>query len=175
MPVRGYTKTNAGQMQIGEMVVVLVIFFILVGAAVLFFTKFMGENAQLEYSEQRRLDLAETAKLLTGLPELHCAQRGEEEVSCIDLYKALLIAQKVQGGTPSEQRHYSSIFPDYHIELKCIYPSPCTESGVDDMTIVEGPANRDREEPYVLPVSIYNPATQKYLFGTLIVWQVAQQ
>jgi hypothetical protein len=167
--VAGSTKA---QIQMGEIVIVMMIFFFIVGFGIVFFTQFIQGETSKAVDEKSQLELASTAKLVAGLPEIHCSIKNDENFACIDLYKAIALNQRLQGSY-EDRYHYSELFAGYKVDLECIYPKPCTASGINDYTLFDFIASdKNNTVPFVIPVSIYQPSTRRYGYGLLTITQI---
>jgi hypothetical protein len=160
--VPGSTK---GQMQIAEIVIVMIIFFFILGFGILFYSRFATDDTRREVDEINRLNLAETAKLISTLPELHCSLRGDVDMTCVDLYRAQILAEKMS--SDADRLHYSNLFPGYKVELECVYPTPCLYLVFDYTTVGTDTV------PFVMPIVIYNATESRYVYGLLHITQVS--
>jgi hypothetical protein len=151
-------------MQLGEIIIVMVIFFFILALGIVFFTQFALGEARKEQSTLDDLNLAETAKAIASLPELHCSQGGDEALYCIDYYKAEAFSAAVR----DDPLHYANVFAGYKVDVKCIYPS-CGEFA--DTTLFDYAASTENFRPFVLPVIIYHPTDEVYSYGEVIIWQ----
>lgn len=165
-----------GQIQMMEMVVVIVIFLFILSFGIIFFTNYTKNQTNNELSDQQRANLAETAKLVSGLPELHCSLGGDEKLGCIDLYRARAFADAQLN--EARRLHYSEAFYGYSVELSCIYPRPCAIStdqseGINDFTLMNYTDSGDQSAEFDVPVVIEDPITSSTGFGLLRIRQVS--
>jgi hypothetical protein len=154
-------------MQLGEIVIVLVIFFFILGAGAVFFTQFVADKTTEELNTVQELNLIETAKIVSNLPELHCSQRGDEDFTCIDYYRAQSFARNIE----AHPQQYGSVFPNYRADLQCIYPCP-TEAELDTFTLFDNIGEGKNTEQFVIPVLIYEPIHRAYSYGELTITHV---
>lgn len=163
-------RSTKAQMQLGEIIIVMVIFFFILALGLVFYTQFAVGEAAKEQQYVTDLNLAETGKIVASLPELHCSVVGDEALYCIDYFKAVAFQQAL---TKEEFRyHYSNTFAGYAVELHCIYPE-CAPRGINSLTLVnytqiEGQNNK---RPFFMPVLIFNPTTNQHAYGELVIWQ----
>jgi hypothetical protein len=167
--VPGSTK---GQVQIMEVVVVLIVFFMLIGFGMLFFTGFLREKTTQEVAYTESLELAERAKIVSSLSELHCSLRGDEQYACIDMYRAEAFANQIR--EPENRRHYAEIFSGYRARITCIYPEDCVER-LNGVTLFDYTAKKNQGAvvPFVLPIIINDPVERKNYYGELTLEQVS--
>ena len=157
--------STRGQMQLGEIIIIMIIFFFILGFGLVFFTQFVANQAHKERSTVNDLNLAETAKTIASLPELHCSQGGDESLYCIDLYKAQAFARTLA----DDPLHYANTFTGYRVEVRCIYPV-CTE--IPSFVLLDYTTpTAESDRPFVLPVLLYNPVAHQYAYGEIIIWQ----
>lgn len=158
-------------MQIAEVVIVLLIFFMMIGFGALFFTSFAKESTEQELSYTEALNMAETAKIVASMPELRCSLRGDLEFVCLDMYRVEAFANQI--GSDNNRRHYAEAFQGYRASLTCIYPEECHErlNGVTLFDYV--PRAATDTVPFVLPIVIYDPITREYAYGELELVQAS--
>lgn len=152
----------------GEMVIVMIIFFILLAFGILFYTQFAHSRHQTTVSAVERANLAEAAKLVSSLPEIHCSYAGDEDLTCIDWQRAQLFADSITEQTDNDERpRYQDLFRDFRLTLVCVYPPPSTPDGpaCERLRIAERTVLFDytdpefeNEQPMYVPVYIYNPS-----------------
>src|SRR3989344_3891005 len=75
------------QIQMGETIMVLVIFFMLVVIGFIFFTRVIKGNIEVEREEARQLKAVEIAQRASFLPEVQCSEENIIVDNCIDILK----------------------------------------------------------------------------------------
>ena len=161
-------KSRRAQIQMGEIIIVMIVFFMLVGFGVIFFTQFAQGQAKKTTSEVTLANLAETAKIVSSLPEIHCSYALDEDLSCIDTYRAKVFTDALN--SEEYRLHYSNAFVGYRLKLVCIYPESCANT--QSYTLFDYTGNGQNEVPFIIPVYIYNPVTRLKSYGWLELTQV---
>ena len=152
------------QIQIGETIAVLFVFFILIGIGFIFYAKFIRENVEEEKEEffqQRSIGIAQRVMFL---PELQCSEDIVKEIkNCIDVLKLESAADIIK--RKENEVYYYDLLEFSKITLTQVYPlNPL----ISDLEIY----NRENFENKFLtnvPISLYNAITKKYAFGILTI------
>jgi|SaaInlLV_10m_DNA_2_1039722.scaffolds.fasta_scaffold00029_8 hypothetical protein len=157
------------QLKIGESILVLMIFFILLVLGLIFYAKIqvhLNEEEKDKYQAKRIIDMALAVKFL---PELQCSTQATEEFDCIDLAK-LESFEKVVGENLLYQRYYAQLFPNAKIIINQSF-SPrgeaLSESGkilIDNVYELD-PTKRASLTILSLPVTLYDPIMDINSFG----------
>jgi len=148
------------QVQSLETIAVLVVFFILIGAGLVFYYRMQAQSLQEEASEQATLKAISISQLVSFLPELECSRNGIPEENCIDSIKLEKAAPIIN----SKKDYYYDIFQNSKIVLEQVYPNKQSFNLYDYPL----PANKLTSETKVpIPIAIYNPLTDLYGFGVL--------
>ena len=153
------------------MVVVLIIFFMILGFGILFYTQFAKGEASSTLATIDKAHLAEAAKIVAGMPEIHCSKLGDEDLSCIDSYKASVISAKLTG---AESRTYAEALQGFRADIECVYPAPCTTIGIANYNLFDyTDPNGKNSQPFFIPVYIYNPSNAKSGYGWIKITMVS--
>ena len=151
------------QIQIGETIAVLFVFFILIVIGFVFYISIVKSNVESEGEELSQLASIQVVQKVTSMPELQCSQDVvKEEPNCIDVLK-LGAAKKVISENPA---YYFDLFGFGEINVKDIYPNP-------DSPLVNIYSNnvQDYKNKFVtnFPVSLYDPIEKTSKFGILTI------
>lgn len=142
-----------------ETIAILFIFFILVFIGLIFFFRIMKSNVADEIEEAKELSAIEAAQIASSLPELQCSQNNIIESNCIDILKLENAVEVVNTTT------YFDLFSYSRITVQQKYPLPYT-----NWTLYEKkPVNVTEVRPTYFPISLFDPKTQYYYFGVMIV------
>jgi len=164
-------KNRNAQIQMGETIAVLFIFFILLILGVSFYVRVHSTTIRQEIDEKSELDAVDLAQKISFLPELMCTSKNTPlfETNCIDLYKLQAFNSLVEGDGDLQLSYFDE-FGYSHIHVAQIYPEPEPDAGY---TVYE------RQKPDFannittwIPVSLYNPAGdngEEIYFGVLVV------
>lgn len=149
------------QIQIGETVAVLFVFFILVIIGFIFYVKVFKSNLEAERDEVSQLRSIGIAQRVMFLPELQCSDDIVKEVSdCVDRLK-IDAAKDIM---KENERDYYDLFGFGEINVKQIYPEN------REWAIYSRKTESFRNKFVTnVPVSIYHPLTRKYGFGVLTI------
>ena len=149
-----------------EMVVVLAIFFMLLGFGAVFYVNYsQGQNKQT-LSDIEQADFAEVQKLVSSLPEIHCSFAGDEDLSCIDTLRAQTFGDLAFG---EERLHYSELFHGYRADVSCVYNCPDAVT----RTLFDYTGTGDNSIEYVVPVFLYEPINATTGYGLLTITYVS--
>lgn len=167
---RNLLFSRSGQMQMGEMVLVLVVAFIIGIAALTFFVQRSGAENERANSAQQQRDLAITAKSIASLPGIRYSLDGREDLTVIDMARANafkgIIAESVF------QEVYRERYAGYKAEIKPIYPDAAAYSPVLLFDYTDASLATRNSVPFVIPVLIHEPISGANGFGLLTVTQV---
>jgi hypothetical protein len=147
-----------GQVQIGETIAVLLVFFILVLIGFMFYTMVIKSNLETEAEESNQLKAIELAQKASFLPEIQCSQENIIKENCIDIFKLDAASRIIL----NNEVFYYDKFLFSTISVEEIYP-------VSRNWILY-----DRQPPRFLnnistpiPISLFDPTTRKNSFGIL--------
>ena len=154
------------QIQIGETIAVLAVFFILIVIGFVFYTKVFKGSVELQREESRQLKAVEIAQRASFLPEVQCSDENIVIDNCIDIYKLEAAAE----GTPSIIKNNEIFYFDRlqfsDISIQKIYP------GSDSWVLYNeslGEGNFTSKISTNIPIALFNPAEKTYSFGVMKV------
>ncbi len=164
------------QLEINETILVIIIFSILAIAGLAVFHRYNTESIKSSILDSQRLAFYSSLNQIPNMPELKCSSQNIQD-ECIDLFKAFSLA--------SLNQKYFSRFGYRTITLMIIYPrlpeKECTESlfslrdfpNCNKLIIYDRkPASYKSIEKISTPVAVYNPLTNEYMLGLLLLeWQ----
>lgn len=158
-----FTKKNTGQIQMGESILVLILFLFLLVFGVVVYAKFQSLSMKKEVTERQDLLGEAVARKIRLLPELQCTIDGTVQFDCYDVMKL-----KAFAATAADARYkfyYDAVvFKGAKVEISSVFPVEETFSlyGVEDPTAVAA-------TPYRAPVLLYDPLTETKSFGYLTI------
>ena len=154
-------KEKKSQIQIGETVAVLFVFFLLVVIGFIFYVGVIKDSIVSEKDELSQLKSIEIAQKVLYLPELQCSEGVvKEKENCIDTLKLEAAEQVIQ----KNELYYFDVFEFGNIYVKDIYPEP-NEWKIYSKITDDFKSNFSTN----IPVSLYDPTIKKYSFGVLSV------
>lgn len=154
-------KAKKSQIQIGETVAVLFVFFLLVVIGFIFYVSVIKGNIVSEKDELSQLKSIEIAQKVLYLPELQCSEGVvKEKENCIDILK-LGAAQEI---IRQNEIYYFDVFEFGKIDVKEIYPE-INEWSVYSKITDDFRSNFSTN----IPISLYDPTIKKYSFGVLSI------
>src|SRR3989338_930658 len=152
-------KIKKSQVTMLETIMVLIIFFILLGVGVMFYGRASISSVQTKIKEKAMIKAVESAQASAFLIEIQCSRLNVREFNCFDM-------QKIEGfmNLPKEikNQYYFDIFGYAVINITEIYP------GSSSWVIYDNRKGSGRERVQV-PISIYNATSKKNSFGVLTV------
>jgi len=145
------------QLQMGESIMVLIIFFFLLIFGIVFYASYSYNKALKNAREARELIAVQIVQKVQFLPEIQCTIEGNEDYNCVDKYKL----DTFDNLEESRKRIYRAMFPRAKIDVKQVYPS-------EDEWHIYGEELTDKNVYYYpIPVSIFDPIEDYYAFGYL--------
>lgn len=160
------------QLQIGEMVMVLIVVFILIFSALAWYVQSNGKKTENVIKDDARVALAQTARTIAELPEIRYSLAGKEDSMIVDWKRAQAFAANIDD---SGREVYRERFNGYKVELQCI--TPCENRPFGSLTLfsyIDSEAARKNSVQFIIPVLLYEPITKQSSFGSVIVTQVTE-
>jgi len=161
-------KNKQSQLKIGESILVLLIFFILLTMGLIFYAKIQGHVMQQEaedFTAKRTIDMALAVKFF---PELQCTTLATEEFDCIDMGK-LLMFNDLSTINPSYSRYYAQLFPNAKITIKQAFAPFGGILPMEGVVLVDNIYLQESEitnfKKLALPITIYDPVMDANSFG----------
>ena len=157
-------KPKKSQIQIGETIAVLFIFFILITIGLIFYVKVLKGNIQSEAEESSQLKSVGIAQRVMFLPELQCSEDNVIRENCIDKLK-LQSASELMTNKKSD---YYDLFEFSNIVIKEINSEG---NLIQIANIYSRTLNEDFKNKFVtnIPISLYNSITRRNTFGVLTI------
>lgn len=157
------------QIQMGETIAVLIIFFILIVIGFIFFTRVIKGNIEIEIEESRQLKAVEIAQRASFLPEIQCSEENIVTDNCIDILK-LEAATEGTIADPSiietNQIFYYDKLQFSDISIEEVYPG----NRIWDLyNRPLGEGNFTSKMSTNIPIALFDPTKKKYYFGVMKV------
>lgn len=153
-------KKKKSQIQIGETISVIFVFFILLLIGFMFYAKVLKGNAAIESDELAQLRSVEIAQRVMFLREMQCSTDVTDSKNCIDKLK-VESAKNVMNLNAVE---YFDILGFAKIKILQVYPSyEETEIYSKDLSDFKNKFSTN------VPVSIYDPIKKEYNFGLVSI------
>lgn len=148
------------QIQIGETIAVLFVFFILIIVGFIFYVKVIKSNLEIEKEELSQLRSIGIAQRVMFLPEIQCSEDNIIIDNCIDVLK-LDSAQSIM---KENELYYYDLLEFSDINIIQIYPNSSRWNLYSRKT-------EDFRSRFVtnVPISLYNPVARKHGFGILTI------
>jgi hypothetical protein len=158
---------NKSQIQIGETIVVLFVFIILIVIGLVAYSGFQSKNSAEKEKEQSGLSANEIALRAMLLPEISCTNDNNPTPNCFDRVR-LENSSKIMLDDLENQLIYSDLFLYSNITVSVIFPDSSTEYTI----YTNLPMNWTSKLDTIVPVTIFEPMKEKgneYSFGLLKV------
>ncbi|MEA2036585.1 MAG: hypothetical protein U9O94_03700 [Nanoarchaeota archaeon] len=149
-----------GQIQMGESIAILFIFFILVIFGFVFYTNIMQSSSKIEKEENIQLKAIGIAQKASFLPELQCSEENVRVDNCIDIYKLKASTDLLA----TNNIYYYDIFEFSKIYVNEVFPSSSTWDLYENN--LTGYKNKIAT---FIPISLFNATSRDYNFGILVV------
>ena len=153
-------KNNKAQIHMMETIAVLLVFFVLVLIGLVFYSKIMRSNIEIEKEEARQLEAIEVAQRVMFFPELQCIEENIVTNNCIDTLKLDAATDIIS----QNKIYYYDRLGFTKVAVKEIYPD------INDWVLYERPLTKFQDKITTnLPVSLFNSKENKYSFGIMQV------
>ena len=154
-----------GQIQIGENVVIIFVFILLVVGALIFYSRIQVSEFNIRSDENADKEFIAISQKASFLPELRCSNENVPVENCFDRSKL----EKFISLADENYMYYQDEFKASSITLEKIFPLPRQE-----WVLYDNPQGNDEAIPAFIPVSIYDPAPENgtvgvYYMGILTV------
>lgn len=148
------------QVQIGETIAVLFVFFILVIVGFIFYVKVIKGNIETENEEFSQLRSVGIAQRVMFLPELQCSEDNIIIDNCIDLLKLDAARDTIK----QNELYYFDILEFSDINIIQIYPN-------EDKWNIYSRKTEEFKSKFItnVPISLYDSTTRKHGFGVLTI------
>ncbi len=154
-------QNKKAQIQIGESLLILFIFFILLIFGFVFYMNVIKSSSKAEMEENIQLKAIGIAQKASFLPELQCSNENVRRESCIDLLKLSAAADLLD----ESYLYYYDVFEFSKIWVTQIFP----EAG-EELFLYNNPlTNWTNNITTFIPVSLFNETAGEYGFGILAV------
>ncbi len=159
-------KTKKAQIKMFETIAVLLIFFILIGFGLIFYSKIQGQGFQAKTDENFELKAIQTAQLVSFLPELKCSSDGVPTKDCFDKLKVDALNEVLNNPQNKDIKdgYYFDIFGFSNITIEQIYPSIQDNNWAIYEKI---PDDYKAKSSIKIPISLYDAISREYGFGVL--------
>ena len=148
------------QIQIGETIAVLFVFFILIVIGFIFYVKVIKGNIEVEQEELSQLKSVGIAQRVMFMPEIQCSDYNIISDNCVDVFK-LNIAQSA---IKENELYYYDLLEFSNITITQIYPDEAKWGIYSRKT-------EDARSKFVtnVPISLYDPVARKHGFCILTI------
>lgn len=152
--------SNRSQIQIGETIAVLFVFFILIIIGIVFYVKILKSDLESEKEELSQLRSVGIAQRVMFLPELQCSEGNVIKDNCIDILKLESAPSIMQGN----ELYYYDLLEFSDVNITQIYPT-------EAKWVLYSRKTKDFKNKFLtnVPISLYDPITRKHGFGILTI------
>lgn len=155
-------KNIKAQIKMIENVGVLVIFFVLVVLALIFYFTYQRGAIEEATSELKVRNALELSGKVSSLPELQCRKNNVVEDHCFDILKT--DSARLLLSAPEKEDYYFRLLGFSTIRVSSIYPKVYNTQIYDK----EMPTFTNNDT-FSIPVSLYDPVSNSYDYGILQV------
>ena len=153
------------QIQIGETIAVLFVFFVLVAIGFVFYAAVIKSNVATEKEELSQLKSVGIAQRVMFLPEVQCSENNVVTENCVDAMK-LDAAEKTMR---DNSIFYFDLLEFSEVNVTQVYPPP-TVTEKSKWSIYSRKTENSRNSFLTrVPISIFDPKTRTYRFGVLSI------
>ncbi len=149
------------QIQMGESVAILFIFFVLLVFGFVFYMNIMKGSTKVEIEENIQLKAIGIAQRASFLPELQCSEENVRREDCIDLYKLDAASELLN----MSNVYYYDLFEFSNIQVEKKFPEPEKKWPLYTNNLTD---YKNRLSTFI-PISLFNATSKKYDFGILVV------
>lgn len=150
--------SKKSQIQIGETIAVLFVFFVLIVIGFMFYARVIKSNIEVEKEELSQLRSVGIAQRVMFMPEVQCSENNLIIDNCIDILK-LESAQNIMN---ENNIYYFDLLEFSDVSIYQIYPTEASWN-------IYSKKMEDFKNKFVtnVPISLYDPVTRKHGFGVL--------
>jgi hypothetical protein len=182
-------RTRRSQMKMGETIMVLVVFFIMVMVGLVVYSNMRASSIEKKMAEKAKTQSITLSVTATQLPELLCTDTMC--INCdgaIDLLKLRAVSQNCQK-TPDENNEgcqdfspdsanvftkyrigYAKIFGTSTLKVDVISSVSDEAAGVETYTVYDAKGKKTSSlSPYFIPVNVYDAQEDQCLMGIMEV------
>lgn len=153
------------QIQIGETIAVLFVFFVLVAIGFVFYAAVIKSNIATEKEELSQLKSVGIAQRVMFLPEVQCSENNVVTENCVDVLKLEAAERTMRDNSI----FYFDLLEFSEVNVTQVYPSSATAPN-PKWTIYSRETGNSRNSFLTrVPVSIFNSTTRTYSFGVLSI------
>ena len=152
--------SKKSQIQMGESVAILFIFFILLVFGFVFYMNILSSSTKVEVEENIQLKAVGITQKASFLPELQCSEDNVRIENCIDVYKLDAASDIMR----QNSLYYFDLLEYSKLTVERKFPQPKTWI-LYNQTL----GNYSNKLSTFIPVSLFNATSQKYDFGILKV------
>jgi len=163
------TMERKAQMQMAETIVILLIFFIIIGLALTFYGVFQAGSIREGEREQFEKEAIRVALVVSNLPEVDCSDDNQITQNCFDKLKVQTLSGLAgrAGGNDEAFLFYQAEFRSSKVTIQEIFPDP------EEFVIYDNAPEKFKEMiPTFIPITIRDPMRPLQMqdaFGLLTV------
>ena len=147
------------QIQMGETIAVLFVFFVLILIGLIFYVKIIKGNIESDKEEASQLRAIGIAQRVMFLPELQCSEDNIIKDNCIDIWKLDSAKNIMKDNEP----YYYDLLEFSDVKVVPIYPPGL------ELNLYSRKLENTNKFVTNVPISLYNPNTRRYAFGVLTI------
>lgn len=154
-------KLKRAQIQMGESIAIMFIFFILVIFGFVFYANIVKTSTKLDIEENIQLKAISIAQKASFLPELQCSEENVRIENCIDILKLGAASYLLK----ENNIYYYDIFESSKIWVEEVFPESGKTWPLYNNTLTD---YRNKISTFI-PMSLLNVTSKKFNFGILVV------
>jgi len=158
------------QLQMSETLFVIFIILIIFLFGFVAYSKFQEASIKEQQRILRNTKVVELAHRLSSWPELECSVAGTTEFVCLEVTKLMLLGDFINKSKQENTyafNYYYDLLKNSKIIVTEVYPSHTQTLGKDYWVLYNNPGITKTTDLVSVPVSLYNPLTKTYAFGTM--------
>lgn len=157
-------RSTKAQMKIGETMMILVIFFVLLVLGLIFYIRFQMTHIENQSIRNAEYLAIQTIQKIQFLPEFQCTIKGKIKFNCLDVMRAKAVS-KINAANPEYTRIYSRLFPQSMVSVYRVYPQPY--GNMHGMRIYGTNLANNSMTVFPVPITLYNASSESYEWGYL--------
>lgn len=147
------------QIQMGETIAVLFVFFILILIGLIFYVRIIKGSIEGEKDEASQLRAIGIAQRAMFLPELQCSEDNIIRDNCIDIWKL----ESAENLMKNNEIYYYDLLEFSDVKVSQIYPAE------KEWMVYSRKIESATKFTTNVPISLFNPNTRRYGFGVLTI------
>lgn len=154
-------RLRRAQVKMGESIIILFIFFILLAFGMMFYAKISKITSEREVEETKGLAVQNLQKEIRYLSEIQCTEAGNVRFDCYDIGKINALSEVIDN---NYDYYAQNVFLYSNITFTQVYPTE------EEIFLYSAPITEIAgASSFNVPVTLYDPLDDNYNFGFMTI------